>query len=96
MLSAVPDGSPTPARGQAPRPGRGAGWRAGVDVATRLAARPWLWWEAARQAVLLVRPGGRAWLRFRLTTAYGSQRAQPDPADVLAWLQWARLFRRGR
>jgi len=35
-----------------------------------------------------------AWLRFRLTTAYGDAGADPDPDDVIAWLAWCKGLRR--
>jgi hypothetical protein len=69
-------------------------------------ARPRLWPTAARQVGRLARPGwwrrppflpvpDRAYLRFRLVTAYGGDgRRPPDPGDVLAYLRWCRAWHR--
>ena len=35
----------------------------------------------------------RAWVRFRLQTAYGDPDRAPDPRDVLTWLEWSRGWR---
>lgn len=72
--------------------------RPGVLVA--VAARPRLWPTAVRQVARLARPGWWrrppflplppvAYLRFRLQTQYGDERA-PDPADVVSYLAWCR------
>jgi hypothetical protein len=66
---------------------RATGWAAVVWAVIR---RPWLWPEAARQTWRLARPGGGAWLRFRLVTAYGRPDEVPLPRDVVAWLEWSR------
>ena len=47
--------------------------------------------EAVRQLPTVASGRYRA---FRSVTAYGDPRRQPAPADVLAWLRWARSFRR--
>lgn len=76
-------------------------WRAFVAVA----ARPSLW---ATAAVQLVRLAPRSWwrrwppvpvpdaayLRFRLETQYGDADREPEPADVVAYLQWCRQYGR--
>ena len=77
-------------------------WAAAVAA---VAARPGLWPVAVRQSVALARPGwwrrwppvpvpDPAYLRFRLQTAYGDPSRPPSPADVVAYLEWAREFRR--
>ena len=78
-------------------------WR----VARVLATRPDLWVTAAVQGRRLV-PNGwwrrrpflpvpdRAWIRFRLQTAYGDPGHAPPPEDVVAWLQWCRSWDRLR
>ena len=53
--------------------------------------RPGLWPEALRQ---LPTVASRRYRAFRSVTAYGDPQRQPAPADVLAWLRWARCFRR--
>lgn len=64
-----------------------------------IATRPRLWPAALRQARALVVPGwwrrrpflpvpDRAWLRFRMTTAYGDPGAGIDVEDLLTWLAW--------
>jgi hypothetical protein len=35
----------------------------------------------------------RAWIRFRLQTAYGDPTHAPEPADVVTWLEWSRGWR---
>lgn len=76
------------------------GRRTGTLAALRaLLARPGLWPAALRQARALV-PGrwwtrrpflplpSRAWLRFRMVTAYGEPDAPIDVEDLLTWLAW--------
>ena len=53
--------------------------------------RPRLWPEALRQ--LPATASGR-YRAFRSVTAYGDPQRLPAPADVVAWLRWARSFRR--
>ena len=68
--------------------------------------RPWLWLTAARQVLALARPGwwrqrpylpvaDPDYLAFRLETMYGDPARSPDPGDVLAYLRWCRMQRRG-
>jgi hypothetical protein len=61
-----------------------------IGVVAAVLGRPRLWPEAARQARRLLRPGARAWLQFRLVTAYGRPDQPPSPRDVVAWLEWSR------
>lgn len=67
-------------------------------------ARPWLWWTAVRQLLLLARPGwwrrapflpvpDREYLRFRLVTQYGDPSRVPVPRDVVGYLRWCRSYR---
>ena len=76
-------------------------WRATVQVA----ARPRLWPTAVHQTFVLAKPGWwRAapflplpdpeYLRFRLETQYGAE-PDPDPADVVQYLEWCRRVRAG-
>jgi hypothetical protein len=78
-------------------------WR----TAAALVRRPGLWGVAATQTLRLAPPGWwRRWppipgpdpdyLRFRLQTAYGDPARGPEPADVLAYLEWCRSIRRLR
>ena len=78
------------------------GW---MPVAAAVAARPRLWATALRQAVALAparwwraRPPlptpHPAYLRFRLVTQYGDASHRLDPADVVAYLDWCRRYRR--
>jgi hypothetical protein len=78
------------------------GW---VRVAAAVVARPRLWGVAAGQARRLAPPRwwaqppflpvpDRAYLRFRLMTAYGGEgRGAPEPSDVVAYLGWCRSWR---
>jgi hypothetical protein len=65
---------------------RPALWGVAVDQVLRL-ARPG-WWR--RAPFLPVPPAD--YLRFRLETQYGSDR-DPEPADVVTYLEWCRTFR---
>ena len=69
-----------------------------------VARRPDLWFTAVRALVAHVPIGwwrrppflpspDRAWLRFRLQTAYGDPDRAPDPGDVITWLEWLRGWR---
>ena len=73
----------------------------GLRGALAVAARPWLWPTALRQARRLVAPGwwrrppfvprpDRAYLRFRTETQYGGDGAVPAAADVVSYLEWCR------
>ena len=64
-------------------------------------ARPSLWAVGAVQLFRLASPGwwrrwpplpapDRAYLRFRLQTAYGDPEHEPEPADVVSYLRWCR------
>jgi hypothetical protein len=76
-------------------------WRATV----RVAARPRLWPTAVHQAFVLARPGwwkaapflplpDPEYLRFRMETQDGAH-PDPDPADVVQYLEWCRTVRSG-
>jgi hypothetical protein len=73
------------------------GWRSLAAVA----ARPWLWPAAGRQAWRLApdrwwrRPPfvpapDAEYLRFRMVTQYGDAGRQPAPDDLVAYLRWCR------
>jgi hypothetical protein len=73
------------------------GWR-GLSA---VAARPWLWPAAVRQAWRLVpdrwwrRPPfvpvpDAEYLRFRMATQYGDPGRQPAADDLVAYLRWCR------
>ena len=77
--------------------------RVGLEVLRR----PFLWPTAALQLRRLT-PNrwwrrwpplplpDRAWVRFRLQTAYGDPDHEPPPEDVVAWLEWCRQWERLR
>lgn len=78
-----------------------AWWLAIVAVALR----PPLWATAVRQLIRLAAPGwwrrrpflplpDRAYVRFRMSVAYGDPTAAPPPADVVAYLHWCRAWPR--
>lgn len=65
--------------------------------------RPLLWGTAIRQVFVLAGAGwwrrppflplpDRAYLRFRLQTAYGDPERDPEPADVVTYLHWCRAW----
>ncbi len=79
--------------------------RAWLPSVGAVAARPRLWPTALRQVVALAAPGwwhrwpllplpDRAYLGFRLLTAYGTTDHAPEPDDVVAYLTWCRAWRR--
>jgi hypothetical protein len=66
--------------------------------------RPWLWPTAAVQVVALApvrwwrhRPylpvPDPAYLRFRMLTQYGDPEHEPEPADLVTYLEWCRRYR---
>jgi hypothetical protein len=69
-----------------------------------VASRPRLWLPGARAYIAHV-PNGwylrrpflpvpdRAWMRFRLQTAYGDPDRAPDADDVVTWLEWLKGWR---
>ena len=75
-----------------------------LNVVKALATRPGLWptaWRAGRDHT----PAGwwrhrpylplpdRAWMKFRLVTAYGGDGSGPIQAeDLITWLEWRRHF----
>jgi hypothetical protein len=75
-------------------------WRAAVAVAKR----PRVWGEALRTLMALSRDGwwrkppflpipNRAYLRWRIATAYGDPKASMDPDDLVAYLRWRHRLR---
>jgi hypothetical protein len=77
-----------------------------LRIGARLARHPGLWWTAIRQVRLLAVPGwwrrapflplpDRAYLRFRLETAYGDPAHALEPADVITYLNWCRAWPEG-
>jgi hypothetical protein len=61
-------------------------WTVALVQLSRLA--PTAWW---RRPPFLPVPD-RAWLHFRLVTAYGGDGRPPTPADVVAYLDWCRSY----
>ena len=72
-------------------------------IAVAVAVSPRCWFEATRTVAVLagarrthrwaLRPD-RAWLAFRLETAYGDADAVPSPEEVLELLAWQARARR--
>jgi hypothetical protein len=67
--------------------------------------RPWLWLTAVRQMFVLAVPGwwhrwpflplpDRAYLAFRMQTAYGRSDGRLQPHDVVTYLHWCRAWPR--
>ena len=67
--------------------------------------RPRLWPTAMVQAGRLAAPGwwrrrpflplpDPAYLRFRLQTMYGDPAHEPEPDDLVVYLEWCRRFRK--
>jgi hypothetical protein len=79
----------------------GSRWWLRAVVAVGL--RPTLWVTALRQVFVLAPRGwwrrrpylprpDPAYLRFRLQTAYGAGRAEPDVADLITYLRWCKAW----
>jgi len=68
---------------------RPALWPSAVAAGAR--HLPTRWWTGRRAAA-----GAEPWLRFRIETAYGTERATPTPDDVVTYLRWLRDWRPGR
>ncbi|MGI8809633.1 MAG: hypothetical protein ACR2KK_17690 [Acidimicrobiales bacterium] len=77
------------------------GWVGPAAVA--VAVRPRLWGVVVRQGWRMAGPGWwRRWppvprpapeyLRFRFQTAFGDRDGGPEPAEVVAYLEWCRRF----
>ena len=75
--------------------------RGALRVLLAVLARPRLWAVGTRQFRAVVAPGwwrrrpwlpipDRDYLRFRLVTQYGDPSHEPEPDDVVAYLQWCR------
>jgi len=78
-------------------------WAARATLA--LMAHPELWPTAVRQVRVLAPAGwwrrsphlpvpDRAYLRFRMQTAYGHPDHEPTPADIVTYLHWCRAWPR--
>lgn len=65
-------------------------WPTALLVGARLVPRGW--W---RRWPPLPRPD-RAYLAFRMETAYGDPGADPEPGDVISYLEWCRRRPRPR
>ena len=76
------------------------GW---TSAAAAVAVRPQLWPTAFRQMFRLAQRGwwrrkpflplpDRDYLRFRLQTQYGDGSHEPDPRDLVAYLEWCRSY----
>jgi hypothetical protein len=71
-----------------------------IGAALAVARRPSLWGAALtlvpprwwRRTPFLPVPD-RGYLAFRMETQYGQADAKPDPADVVAYLEWCRTMR---
>lgn len=75
--------------------------RGTAAVVAAVAARPTLWWSAARQLRTLAPDRwwtrlpflpvpDRDWMAFRMTTAYGDPDAPLVADDVVTWLRWSK------
>ncbi len=67
---------------------RPALWGAGISTLARLA--PPGWWR--RWPPLPVPDPD--YLRFRMATQYGDPGHEPEPADLVAYLEWCRSYSR--
>jgi hypothetical protein len=62
-------------------------WATGVTQVFALAERGW--W---RHRPFLPVPD-REYLRFRLQTQYGDPDREPEPSDLVSYLEWCRSYR---
>ena len=74
-----------------------------VRAAVAVARRPGLWVTAVRQVRVLAPAGwwrrrpwlplpDPAYLRFRMVTMYGDAGHDPEPGDLVTYLQWCRAW----
>jgi hypothetical protein len=63
-------------------------WLWGIAIVQLLRLAPRRWW--ARWPPLPV--PAPAYLRFRLQTQYGDPERDPEPDDVIAYLEWCRRY----
>lgn len=56
--------------------------------------RPLLWPTALRQAFVILRPGAKDYLHFRMVTQYGGDGGTPTGDDTVQYLSWVRAERR--
>ena len=77
-----------------------------IRAALAVVRRPGLWPTAIRQARRTATPGwwkrrpflpvpSGAYLEFRMLTQYGDADRQPDPDDVVSYLEWCRQWEQG-
>lgn len=52
--------------------------------------RPLLWPTALRQAFVILRPGAKDYLHFRMVTQYGGENPKPTGEDTVQYLEWVR------
>lgn len=79
--------------------------RMGAGAVLAVARRPALWGTAVVELFALAPTGwwrrkphlplpDAAYLRFRMETMYGRADAEPEPGDVVTYLEWCRSMRR--
>jgi hypothetical protein len=64
-----------------------------VGAVVAVIRRPRLWPTALRQAFVMLRPGARDYMRFRMVTQYGGEGGKPTPDDMVQYLSWVRAER---
>ena len=93
-------GSSTPSRSAASLP---VSAPALVRAVLAVLRRPSLWVTGVRQLLVLAPPGwwrqapwlplpDAAYLRFRMQTMYGDDGHEPEPDDLVTYLQWCRAW----
>ncbi len=79
------------------------GMAVGWDAVSAVLRRPALWPTAVVQVLRLAPTGwwrrrpflplpDSEYLRFRLQTQYGDSDHEPEPDDVVRWLEWSKRF----
>ena len=65
-----------------------------MKSALRVLRRPLLWPTAIHQGFVMLRPGAKDYLHFRMVTQYGGDGGAPQGDDFVQYLEWVRAERR--
>lgn len=65
-----------------------------VNSVISVIRRPLLWPTALHQAFVMLRPGARDYLHFRMVTQYGGSGGSPAGDDTVQYLEWVKAERR--
>ncbi|MDP1793035.1 MAG: hypothetical protein Q8K63_02760 [Acidimicrobiales bacterium] len=64
-----------------------------VGSALAVLRRPDLWLTGVRQAFVMLRPGVKDYMHFRMVTQYGGDGGKPTASDLVQYLSWVKSER---